>query len=535
MAKITNKTDLVLGTNLILHIADKGGTDIAINGSPTFTITSTTTDFTATSTTAGITNRAIAVGDILEISHTDENANEGIVVEVDTVAANSISYTVISGSPVNEAAGASINLLARKKTYQFLAAGGLSFVDGVAGSALHSRLIDLWFALDLDKYPPVFTSIEPRAKSMANINYWEPHDAATLNAIRDTALEIRDTATSAARRVYALLRTNGNLNEATDQMFFWSTNDPELTAPNAAVMTGYINQLILIRDTDNAIDDRGEWVFRCAESGKTILYATADIQYAEIITVPNNNAIDPKLADPGTGTPYTSDGTIAAGGIYANIDYNLDADEVTIGSVAGVNYNFNGFIEGDNRTNEAIHEKINYLWRQPTNVNSDGTGPTKRGDKQPPLTSFSGDVFTAQSYLENYNTAQRNNLRLVDNTGATRQWPLVNTITVTSGALGVGGTFTIYHADTFGTSAAIVLQNESGVDQQDVAIASSVSIPFAYSTYNVDGHTPNTPLDVVIAYSRPGFIEAGVTDPFTLGGADIAIALGLVPDPSYVV
>lgn len=533
MPKITDKASLTLGTNLVLHIADKGGTDIAINAGSN-TITSTTTSFVASSTTAGITNRAIVIGDVIEVYHTTNAANEGIAVTVTAVAANSITYTTLSGTPVTEAAGADINLIARKKTYQFLAAGGLSFVDGVAGSALHSRLIDLWAVNDLDKYPPVFTSVEPRAKSMANINGWEPHDTNTLNAIRDTALEIRPTSTSAATKIYALLRTTGNLHAATDQMYFWSTSDTELTAPTAAVMTGYINQLVLIRDTANSIDKRGNWVTRCAMPGKTILYNVSNLQYAEIYPIANNNAIDPKLADPSTGTPYVSDSTIGAGGTYANVKYYLDSDGLYTGSVAGTNYTFAGYVDADSKTNEQVHAKINYLWRQSTNVNSDGTGATKRGDKQPPLTSFSGDVFTVQSYLLNYNTAQRNNLRLVDTSGVTRQFPLVNAITVTAPTLAYGGTFTVYHADSFGTSNAVVLKNESGADQRDITIAASVGIPFAYSTYSVDGHTPNTPLNIKVAYSRPGFIEAGVTDSITLSGSDVTVPLSVTADPSYV-
>lgn len=534
MAKITSKANLTLGTNLFLHIADKGGTDIAIDATGG-QITSTTTDFTDSSTTAGIVNRAIVVGDELEVSHTANNANEGIVIAVTAVTANQIDFTVVSGTPADEAAGDNINLVARKKTYQFVEAGALDFVDGVAGGVLHSELIDLWSANDLDRYAPPFTSIEPRAKSMANINFWEPHDTDTLNALRDMALEIRDTATTTARRVYALLRTNGDLHAPTDQMFFWFSGDNELDPPTAAVMTGYLNQLVLIRDTDNSIDKRGNWVVRCAEPGKTILYAIADIQFAEIITVPDNNEIDPKLANPGSGVPFVSDATIGAGGIYANIQYFLDNDEIYSGDVDGTFYDFAGYVEGDNRTNEQVHAKVNYLWRQGVDVNSDGTGPTKRGDKQPPLTTFSGDVFTVQAYLENFSTGQRNNLRVVDTGGTTRSWPLINTITITpSGALGVGGTLTVYHADTWGTSLAVVLQDETATPQQDVAIAASVPIVFAYSTYSVDGHSPGTPLDIRVAYSRPGFIEAGVTEPVTLDGTDKTVSLSIVPDPSYV-
>lgn len=532
MAKITSKSDLTLGTNLILHIADKGGTDIAISNTNS-QLTSTSTDFTASSTTGGVTNRAIEVGDDILITKTGDSSNNRILLNVTAVTANQIDFTIVEGSPVDEAAGSDINIIARKKTYQFLEAGGLSFIDGVSANVLYSELIDLWFVNDFDKYDFPFSTVEPRAKSLANIDFWEPHDTDTLNAIRDAALEIRDSVTSAARRIYGLFRS-GDLHASTDQMFFWSANDPELNAPNQAVMTGYINQVFLLFDSDNAIDNRGTWYVRCAEPGKTILFNTVDAQYAEIYTVSAANDIDPKLADPGTGTPFTADSTISSGGIYANVEYFLDADEITTGDVDGVNYDFTGYIEADNQTNEVVNEKINYLWRQPSDINSDGTGPTKRGDKQPPLTVFSGDIFTVKSYIQNYNVGQRNNLRLIDTSGTTRSWPLILTLFIQAAALAHGGTFTIYHADTFGTSAAVVFQNESNVDQKDITIAASTGIVMSYSSYSVDGHTPGTPLDIIIAYNKPGFIEADRTEIVTIDGNDRNIQLALTADSSYI-
>lgn len=531
MAKIDNQTGLILGTNLFLHVADKGGTDIAIDATGG-TITSSSTDFTASSTTSGIVNRAIAVDDVLTVSNTAEASNEGFQATVTAVSANSISFTT-ADSPVDESAGSDINLIAFKKTIEFQEAGGLSFVDGVSGSALHSELITLWHDSDLDKYAPPDTSIEPRAKSLALINGWELHNAATVNAIRDTALEVRPDSNSAARLVYALLRS-GDLDATTDQMAFWFSGDSEMDPPNTAVMTGDINQLVLIRDTANSIDNRGNWNVRCAEPGKQIFFETVNLQFAEIYSVGNNNPVDPKLADPGTGTPFVSDSTIAAGGIYANIDYNEDADSVYAGDVNGSNFDFVGFVDADSQTNEAAHTKVNYLWRQPTDINSDGTGPARRGDKQPPLTVFSGDLFTVQAYLLNYRTAQRNNLRLVDTGGTTRSWPDTSTITINGPVLARGGTFTIYHANTHGSATAVVLQNESDVDQQDITIAASVGIPFAYGSYTVGGHTAGTPLDIVVAFSRPGFIESDLTEVFTLDGSDLTITLAPTADPSFV-
>lgn len=527
MAKIISKASLTLGTNLKLHIADKGGTDVSISKSGSvLTIASATAAFTSSSETSGIVNRAIVVGDEIKLSHTNNALNEGVKAAVTAVTATSITATITSGTGATETAGSDINITTTKKTFQFLAAGGLSFVDGVQGIILASFLVDRWDATDLDKYDRPFASIEPRAKSIAAVNGWEPHDASTLNAVRDTAMEIRPTSTSAATKIYALFRTTADAHAPTDQITFWYSGDSQMTAPNNFVMTGYANQLALIYDFNaggSPIDNRGNWFTRLAVAGKTIIMETTNTQYAEIYPISAANAIDPKL--------NASDATIAAGGIYANIDYNLDVDGLESSDVNGTNYTFAGHIDADSQTNEAVHEKINYLWRQSTNVNSDGTGASKRGDKQPPLTTFSGDVFSVKSYVNGYKLSQRNNLRLIDTGGNIRQWPTAFTLTINSASLAVGGTMSVIHEDSFGTSGAVYLKNSAGVDQKDITIISSKDITIAYSTYTTGGHTANTPLALRLTFNRPGYIE-----PDSLSfvfSADSAVTIQPVADPSY--
>jgi hypothetical protein len=527
MAKITTKAGLTLGTNLKFHIADKSGTDIAIAKSgATLTITTTAANFTGSSETAGVVNRAIAIGDVIKLSNTGNASNEGLTATVSAVSATSITATIVSGTGATETAGADINIVAIKKTYQFLAAGGLSFIDGVQGIILASKMVDLWDTSDLDKYDPAFTSIEPRAKSIASINGWEPHDISTTNAVRDTALEIRPSKTAAATKIYALLRSTSNAHAPTDQITYWYGGDAELTAPNDFVMTGYANQLVLLYDYNSGtpIDKRGTWYTRLAIEGKTIIMEQHALNYAEIIPISAANAIDPKL--------IVADATIAAGGIFANITYNLDVDGIYSGNVDGSNYNFAGYVDGDLQTNEAVHQKINYLWRQPTNVNSDGTGATKRGDKQWPLTVFSGDAFTVKAYLLDYKASQRNNLTLVDSGGNNRAWPAIYTLTPTAPSLAVGGTFSLIHEDTFGTATPVYLKNEAGTDQKDITIAASQDIVVAYSTYNNGGHPPNTPIPLRLTWNRPGFIEPENTA-FTLGPANMGVAISPTADPSY--
>ncbi len=530
MTKIITKAALVPATNLFLYISDKGGTDVALAfvAGVEWTITSATAAW-ITSDAAdvnGVINRAILVGDVITYGHSGIAGNEGITFTVTAVTATVITCDELVGSPTAESAGSNINIIAFKKTYEFVEAGALSFIDGVQGVVMTSKLVDMWDTLDLDKYARPFTSIEPRAKSLASLNGWEPHNDSTLNAIRDTALEIRDTATAAARKIYFLFRS-GDLNGGTDQMTVWPSSDAPITAPLEAVMAGYINQLFLIYDaagSDNRNSNGGiTWFTRCAEPFKTIIMEEFSLDYAEIISVGSGNLADPKLV--------AIDGTISAGGIYANIDVTDDTADYS-GDVDGNFYNFDLVVEGDSQTNQTVHEKVNYLLRQPTDIN-ESVDHVLRGDKQWPITTFSGEVFTVQGYLLNYNSAQRNDLRVVDTIPVIRQWPSIMTLSVGAADLAHGGTFSIWHTDTFGTDAAVLFEDESSVQQQDITIAANVDVVMAYSTYNVDGHAGGTPLPITISYNRPGFIEPDVVTT-TLSGVNVSAAISPTADPSYI-
>lgn len=533
MAKITAKASLIQNSNLFLHIADKGGSDVAladVDGTQ-FTLTSATDgawDTTGAADADGVINRGIVIGDEITLSHMGNSANEGMIATVDTVSATVIEATKTSAHTIAaESNSANINVVSTLKTYQFTEVGDLSFIGGVQGIVLSSKLVDMWDTLDLDKYDRPFTSIEPRAKSLASLNGWEPHDLSTINAIRDTALEIRATATATANKIYALWRS-GDLDDNLDAFKFWPSSDAELTAPTAAVMTGYMNQLFLIYDlagADNRNSNGGiTWFTRCAEEFKTIVMEEHVVNYAEIMPVSAANGVDPKLV--------ATDATVGAGGIYALIDWTDDT-VVYLGDVDGADYNFTGFIEGDSQTNQTVHEKINYLWRQTTDINQGDAGAL-RGDKQWPLTSFSGEVFTVlDGYLLNYDSSQRNDLRVTDTIPVIRQWPSIMTLTINSATLAVSGTLTIYHTNTYGTDLAVVFQNESAVPQQDVPITGTDNIVMAYSTYAVDGHIGGTPLPVTIAYNRPGFIEPDVVE-VTLAGVNVSASISPTADPSYI-
>ena len=529
MAKIIAKAGLVLGTNLKLHITDKGGTDIAItdNGDGTGTITSTVVDFTATSELAGIVDKPIIVGDIITISHTTENNNEGKRVTATAVLANSITYDdTADGALTTEIAGSDINLTTFKKYYQYLEASGLSFIDGVSGIVLVSVMVDLWDATDLDIYDPAFTSIEPRAKSIASYNGWEFFDTSSFKASRDMALEYRDNSTSSARNIFTLLRSE-NTHAPTDQFTIWADSDTWDTAPTLAVTLGYINELVEVYDmagADNRASNGVTWYARCMMPYKTPLMQPFSLEYAEIIPVASGNALDTKLTH--------TDGEISAGGVWANISFSSDIDGIHEGLVQEISYNFYGNVEGDAQLNATVHEKMHWLYRQPIDVNTDGTGTPMRGDKQFPKTSFVGNEFYVDAYLTNYSTAQRNDLTLIDIIPVNRKWDVSASLVIEGDALSQGGTLSLIHEDTFGTSGAVYLKNEAGVDQKDIPITSSVGITIAYSTYNINGHTAGDPIPIRMSWNRAGVIEPD-NKPFILSG-DTLQSITSKANPSYI-
>lgn len=544
MAQITNQSGLSLGTNLKLHVTSTQGTDIAFTSASgaTVVLTSVSSRWLLTSDSGGIVQAAFAVGQVVEVSGGDIAANEGLAT-VTAVTTTNLSLTFSSGTPANVAAGATISVARHSKFIEFLAAGGLSFTDGVQGSALHSKLVTLWNTNDLDRYAPPTGSIEPRAKAMRLLAGWDFYNQSTISAIRGSAFQVQETLSSSPLKIYALIKAP-QLVGTSATWKYWSTDDAEMTAPSTAVTLRTMDELVLILDTVNSFDKRGDWAFRSSDPGKTIAMQVLDLQYAEVYNVTAGNTIDPKLAD-GSGTPLVSDVTIAAGGIYADIDVTEDVDSSISRSVDGGPYNFVREIEMDGQLTSVVHTKIDWLLRQATNINQDGAGPVRRGDKQFPITSFVGDVFTIVGFGTNNAGADKNNLRFIDLTETSRNYDTVAAYTILVAQAYIDASpspqVSIYVKSTYGGTAAsaALVKNAAGTDQRDVVLTNaSTSIDFAYSTFAGGGHTPGTPLEIVIAYNQPGVAEPGafgIEENFTIN-PNTTQQFQLAPkiDPSYV-
>jgi hypothetical protein len=641
MAKIENQSGLTLGTNLFLHIQEVEGTDIAVNAT-TNIITQTAGDFEATSSSGGIEGSGFAIGD----QFVCESETNSFIAVIDTISPLQIDYTVTSGTEVTEGAGGTVNIQRLAKYVEYREAGGLSFVDGVEATALHSKMQTLWKDSDLDKYDPLSGSIEPRGKAMYFLNNWDFFNTDTQRSHRGGAVQVQDTKASAIKKIYGHI-TAPETHAPTDQWNFWQREDAPLNAPVAAVTTGYMDELVLILDVANSIDLRGKWLVRCAEPGKTIPMQEIELLYAETVGVTVTNAIDPTLGD--ASGPFTSDGTIGAGGIYANIDVTKNEDvsvansnvgvagnvamskvganitvtgmtggtasekatgtitlvglpsdgdtitiddgvntatifefddnssvtgnnvAVTIGSdtkttltalfnaindvqtlniiagqgvhanlVEGTSYNFAYDVEYDNQDYVAVHEKLNYLLRQPTDINQDATGPDLRGDKQFPISEFVGNTQILDGFPLNFLSNNSNDMDLLDQSNTIREFDVIASYTIVVPQAFIDATpspqISIYVAATHGGSAAAIVDDASSVAQKDIVLtAVETAISFAYSTFSGGGHTPGTDLDIAIALNQPGVGEAEVFFGNTIQ-ANTTQRFQLAPsvDPSYV-
>ena len=208
--------------------------------------------------------------------------------------------------------------------------------------------------------------------------------------------------------------------------------------------------------------------------------------------------------------------------------------------VEGASYNFGADVEYDSQDYKDVHAKINWLWRQPTDINQEAGGIVMRGDKQPPLSVFVGSTQTIDGFPLNFLSNNSNDMDLLDQSDTIREFNTIASFTIVVPQSFIDGTpapqITIYVADTHGGSTSAVVDNSGGTPQQDIILtAAETAISFAYSTFSGGGHTPNTPLDIAISLNQPGVAEAEVFFGNTIE-ANTTQRFQLAPsvDPSYV-
>ncbi len=172
-------------------------------------------------------------------------------------------------------------------------------------------------------------------------------------------------------------------------------------------------------------------------------------------------------------------------------------------------------------TAEQIYEKVQYLLRQNTNINSISTGSVRVvGKTSDLLLRFVGDTLEAGTLnptnpasgsasgviIEGFSTTDTNRLTFRDEGGTNRTYPFVATLTLNFGtnlSSDPSAKYWVYFttlpggSNDFGESGATIVQDNTGAMMSgSVSAQSSVALSFNYDGNSQGGRTPGTDASV---------------------------------------
>ena len=322
------------------------------------------------------------------------------------------------------------------KTIALSEAGNLSS-DGVTLKALYSFTKEEWIN-DAAKpqYDFPFTPITD--ESFELIDGWNFLDAASKYLIRTAGWTVVDVVTGNPTEIWSGIIGLGNI-EADDQLYF----NQGAGATNFQ-LTGQVNQAVQVYSDPNAdgstadgYDYRTVFTMYVREQGQIFGQASiADIGVTTMTNIayrfPISTATDLKITatdtDITTNAPYTG----------MSITYHQVTQQYNIG---GINYDFGITIDGNGGSAEQIYEFVQWSLRQATDIDDEADAPTQTGNLQDELLRFVGDNIETLSatnddgggsgiYISNFDAADTNRISFEDNTGSTRTFPFVATLTL---------------------------------------------------------------------------------------------------------
>lgn len=396
--------------------------------------------------------------------------------------------------PDNLNQGIEVTISTAGKTITLNVAGNLS-ADGVTLQALYSFLKEEW-KNDAALIPFAFPMVAITGEQFEFVEGWKPANDATRKLIR-TGGWAEIAVGGAVNREYAGIVSLGTLG-ATDQPYY----DQAGTAVDFTYQ-GPINEAVQIYgDASNGnFNYRSSLTLYAREQAKT--YANSDLSAIGVTTMtyqvyrfPLSNGTDLKVTE--------NDTTVDAYGV--TITYYATPQSIAIG---GSNYNFHVQINGNSRTAEQIYMAVQSALRKDADIDA-GAG-TVNGLLADELLVFVGDTLKTKLvsqggvYISNFDSNDTNRVVFVDDTGTERTYPFVSAGTITfndnlqadSGAI-YKMFFTTNPAGNFGTSSAVVVNDNSGTPITGTVSGASVSFDFDYDGNVQGGRTAGTDAGVTI-------------------------------------
>lgn len=392
-------------------------------------------------------------------------------------------------------------------------AGNLVYADGVTGQCVYSFLKEEWKSdANLIKFP--FPMIAITEEQFELIDSWNWGDQTTKNTIRDAGWALKDGA-GISREEWMNVTTLGSFdNSAVDKAYYVQSTPASAATPVDTVFAGEVNQAVQIFGNTNYgnFDYRDLFIIFLREAAK--IYDQYDLLTEQNLTALTYKKYALPLANQSDVKITNTDATIASAAAYLGVDvsYYYAPQSRTIGAN---NYNFHVIIDGNNQVAEIIYEKIQYLLRQTSNINSNpatsGSSPI-RGDIAGLLLQFIGDTLRTRYvngwggvYIDNFNTQDINRLEFTDDLDTIRVFPFTatgflsfNDNLVNDVAAEYWMFFTSIGASAYGTADAILVEDTDGDTISGFASASQIAWTFDYDGNVQGGRTPATDAAVTV-------------------------------------
>lgn len=417
---------------------------------------------------------------------------------------------IVSRSGLN--VGTELTIDEAAKTFTLNAAGNLVAKDGVTLQALYSKFVELWATPSYQDSPFPMYAIDALSGQFqfgtdgATFNGWKPANDTTRQMLRDGGWSEYNAAGQLARQYVGIVGL-GTVS-AGAQLYYQKVLDGP--ASNFT-FTDQCNEGIQVYGdaTNGNFDSRVYFKSYVREYGKkykdSVLADTGKTSTgAFLVNMLLSNEDDLKIQANDaamTGAPYNG----------ITVSY-YTANQTR--SIGGTNRNFKIIINGNNATLEQIYTKIQYLLRQPTDINASGTAGVKTGKIQNELLRFVGDTLvTSQSvYIDNIQPADSNRIEFYDdsNTLRTNPYTAAGTMTFNAPLQGAGSSYRLIFTtlpgagNDFGESGAVTVNDASGTPITGTISGASISFTFDYDGNVQGGRTAGTDAAVTLIGIRPG-------------------------------
>ena len=417
---------------------------------------------------------------------------------------------IVSRSGLN--VGTELTIDEAAKTFTLNAAGNLVAKDGVTLQALYSKFVELWATPSYQDSPFPMYAIDALSGQFqfgtdgATFNGWKPANDTTRQMLRDGGWSEYNAAGELARQYVGIVGL-GTVS-AGAQLYYQKVLDGAATN---FTFTDQCNEGIQVYGdaTNGNFDSRVYFKSYVREYGKkykdSVLADTGKTSTgAFLVNMLLSNEDDLKIQANDaamTGAPYNG----------ITVSY-YTANQTR--SIGGTNRNFKIIINGNNATLEQIYTKIQFLLRQPTDINASGTAGVKTGKIQNELLRFVGDTLvTSQSvYIDNIQPADSNRIEFYDdsNTLRTNPYTAAGTMTFNAPLQGAGSSYRLIFTtlpgagNDFGESGAVTVNDASGTPITGTISGASISFTFDYDGNVQGGRTAGTDAAVTLIGIRPG-------------------------------